>query len=148
MQHPVQMQLFQDRYTRNRRITISISSYMIGLIGALLLASPVMSANLNLSTEQARYKAERKACIDGSSNQDRATCLREAAAAFQAARAGEFKSEAEPVYSHNRLLRCDPLPKQDKEDCVRRMQGEGTQNGSVEGGGILRELVTPSEPTN
>jgi hypothetical protein len=119
---------------------------MIGLLGTLLLASPAMSANLNLPAEQASYQAERKACIDGSSNQDRPTCLREAAAAFKAARAGKLKSETEQVYMHNRLLRCEPLPKEYKEECVRRMQGEGTQSGSVEGGGILRELVTPSEP--
>ncbi len=146
MQHQVQMQPFQSRCFRSPGKTTLISSYMIGVLGTLLLASPAMSANRNLSAEQASYQAERKACIDGSSNQDRPTCLREAAAAFKEARAGKLKSETEQVYSHNRLLRCEPLPKEYKEECVRRMQGEGTQNGSVEGGGILRELVTPAEP--
>jgi len=119
---------------------------MMGVAGVLLFASPAMSADQNPRTAQARYQAERAACNDGSSNQDRTTCLREAAAAYQEARAGRFKSHDGQFYGSNRLMRCDPLPPTDREECVRRMQGEGTQKGSVEDGGILRELVTPAAP--
>jgi hypothetical protein len=117
---------------------------MMGVAGALLLASPVMSADQNPSTAQSRFQAERAACNDGSSNQDRSTCLREAAAAYQEARAGRFKPDGEQVYGSNRMMRCEPLPPENREECVRRMQGEGTLKGSVEDGGILRELVTPA----
>ena len=46
--------------------------------------------------------------------------------------------------------RCVPLPPADQEDCVRRMQGEGTIIGSVEEGGIYRELhrTVPADQAN
>ena len=45
-------------------------------------------------------------------------------------------------YARNALERCKALPEPDRNDCVLRMQGRGTTSGSVEGGGIYRELVT------
>jgi hypothetical protein len=89
---------------------------MMGVAGALLFASPVMSADQNPPTALARHQAER------------------------------FKPDGEQVYGSNRLMRCEPLPPEQREECVRRMQGEGSQKGTVEDGGILRELVTPSAP--
>lgn len=146
MQFQVQKQLTHSQRLSSRGFAVRLSAYMMGVAGALLFASPVMSADQNPPTAQARYQAERAACNDGSSNQDRSTCLREAAAAYQEARAGRFNSDGEQSYGSNRLIRCEPLPPQYREECVRRMQGEGSQQGSVEDGGILRELVTPSAP--
>ncbi len=119
---------------------------MMGLAGATLLASPAVSADQNPPTARASYQAERITCTDGSSNQDRATCLREAAAAYQEARAGRFKPVDQQVYRNNRVSRCEPLLPEYREACVRRMQGEGTVEGSAQEGGLLRELVTPSAP--
>ena len=42
----------------------------------------------------------------------------------------------------NALKRCEALREPDRQDCVLRMQGQGTTTGSVAGGGIYRELVT------
>ncbi len=146
MQVQVQAQFTLRRGTPNRSIAVRLSMCTIGVAGALFLASPVMSANQNAPTAQARYQAERTACTNGSSSQDRASCLREAAAAYQEARAGLLKPDDEQVYGQNRLIRCEPLPAKDREDCVRRMQGEGTVKGSAEDGGLLRKLVTPAPP--
>jgi hypothetical protein len=107
--------------------------------GAMLVAG--LSTAGNLSEAQAQYQQDRAACLSNQSNQDRATCLREAGAALQAARRGDLGSEQAP-YDQNRLSRCNALPAADREDCVRRMQGGGTASGSVEGGGIYRELRT------
>ena len=46
------------------------------------------------------------------------------------------------ILRRNALKRCVPLPDAERKDCVARMQGQGTISGSVEGGGIYRELVT------
>ena len=48
------------------------------------------------------------------------------------------------------MERCVPLPAADQEDCVRRMNGEGIVRGSVEEGGIYRELhrTVPLSQTN
>jgi len=91
------------------------------------------------------YQRDRAACINGQTAQDRTTCLREAGAALQEARRGRL-DDGQAQFEQNRLLRCDSQPAQDRPDCVRRMNGEGSTSGSVEGGGILRELVTPVVP--
>jgi len=120
---------------------------------ALCAAGTLLSATLasaadrgkQLSSAQAIYQQDRAACLSGQTNQDRATCLREAGAALQEARRGGL-DDRQGEYERNRLLRCDSQPAEDRQDCVRRMSGEGTTSGSVAGGGIIRELVTPVTP--
>jgi hypothetical protein len=99
------------------------------------------AAGGKLAEAQTRYEQDRAACISGQSNQDRATCLKEAGAALQAAKRGQL-TDGQSAYERNQLLRCDRLEAGDRDDCLRRMRGEGTVSGSVEGGGIYRELRT------
>jgi hypothetical protein len=111
------------------------------MVGAMLFASIALAESDDLSQARARYQRERAACLSGQSNQDRATCLKEAGAALQAARRGNFTDDAS-TYDRNRLLRCERVAAADREDCLRRMRGEGTVSGSAESGGIYRELRT------
>ena len=46
------------------------------------------------------------------------------------------------MLAENALKRCTPLPEELRRDCEARMRGAGTVSGSVEAGGIYRELVT------
>jgi hypothetical protein len=110
-------------------------------VGALLFAGLAAAGGGKLSDAQARYQQDRAACISGQSYQDRTACLREAGAALQEAKRGRL-NDGQTSYEQNRLIRCERLPAGDREDCVRRMQGEGTVSGSVESGGIYRELRT------
>jgi hypothetical protein len=99
------------------------------------------AAGGKLSEAQARYEQDRAACNSGQSNQDRATCLREAGAALGEAKRGNLR-DGQTSYEQNQTLRCDRLKEGDRDDCLRRMHGEGTVSGSVESGGIYRELRT------
>lgn len=110
-------------------------------VGALLAAAAAAAAGGNLAQAQARYKQDRAACLRGQPEQDRAACLREAGAALQEAKRGRL-GDAKGSYEQNRLIRCERLPAADRDDCVRRMRGEGISRGSVESGGIYRELRT------
>jgi hypothetical protein len=110
-------------------------------VGAMLVAATAAAAGGNLAEAQARYQQDRAACISGQSHQDRATCLREAGAALQEAKRARI-GDGEGSYEQNQLIRCDRVSAGDREDCLRRMRGEGTVSGSVEGGGIYRELRT------
>lgn len=124
---------------------ISYRSWGLALCaaGALLSATVAVAADRgNLSDAQMVYQRDRAACINGQTSQDRATCLREAGAALQEARRGRLEN-GQAQFEQNRLLRCDRQPPEDRQDCVRRMNGEGFTSGSVEGGGIYREFVTP-----
>lgn len=110
---------------------------------ALLGATAVSAADRRSPAEaRATYEKDRAACMNGQTNQDRATCLREAAAARQESGRGRL-DDGQAEFERNRLLRCDRQPLEDRADCIRRMNGEGTTSGSVESGGIYRELVTP-----
>ena len=114
---------------------------MLALCAAgVLLAASVAAAGPGASNAQAQYQKDRAACMSGNTHQDRATCLREAGAALVEARRGGLAATDESTYVRNTMDRCVPLPPADQEDCVRRMQGEGMVRGSVEEGGIYREL--------
>jgi len=94
-----------------------------------------------------RYLQERAACV-AQSGDERKTCLREAGAAQFEARRGKLAADDSADFEKNRLARCSYHKAADeREYCERRMHGEGTTTGSVEGGGILRELtvVVPAE---
>jgi hypothetical protein len=105
---------------------------------AALLAAPAAWAATPDTDAQARYQQERAACLNGQSHQDRATCLREAGAALNEARHGMLNDRGVD-YQRNALQRCEALPAQDRDACHARMTGQGTTEGSVEQGAILRE---------
>lgn len=85
------------------------------------------------------YLEERARC-QGGAVEDKKACLRDAGAALQEAKAGKL-ADANTNFDGNRVARCSYLKGDDKDYCVRRMNGEGTTSGGVEGGGILRELT-------
>lgn len=80
------------------------------------------------------------ACESTPSGSSRSACIQEAAAARKAARNGQL-TDREADFHANQLARCTPLGGLDKLACVARMDGAGTVEGSVESGGILRELT-------
>lgn len=107
----------------------------LGLIfGAVAQTPPAADAR---SASQ-RYQQELAACTNGTSHQDPATCRREAVNAMAEARKGRLTTPPSP--SANATQRCEALPADHRADCLARMQ-QGTTQGSVEGGGILREYT-------
>ncbi|HEY2256286.1 MAG TPA: hypothetical protein VGI11_11650 [Variovorax sp.] len=77
--------------------------------------------------------------------QDRNACLREKGAAREAARRGALPSTDPAVLRQNALARCTRQPPSDRAACEARVTGQGdtTMSGSVLGGGIIRQTVTP-----
>ena len=113
---------------------------VLALVAAGAFSAAAGAAGTGLSEAQAKYQTDRAACMSGETHQDRATCLREAGAALVEARRNGLTAATDSQYVQNRFERCVPLPPADQEDCVRRMNGEGIVRGSVEEGGIYREL--------
>lgn len=127
---------------RNNLLRLSSMTCALLLCGAAQAVPPAAKPGAaGSSTAQARYAQDVALCQSGRSNQDRATCLREAGAALAEARRGGLDDGPAP-YAANQVKRCDPLPGDQRQDCIARMQGQGTTSGSVAGGGIYRELVT------
>ena len=136
------MQSTTDRHPADAGLgMIRFASLSACAVAALLVAGMTAAAGGSQSEAQLRYEQDRADCISGQTNQDRATCLREAGAALQESKRGGLP-ESQSVYEKNKLARCDRLAGGEREDCLRRMRGEGTISGSVESGGIYRELRT------
>lgn len=110
---------------------------------AVVLAAGTAGAAARVSEAQQRYQQERAVCMNGQSNQDRATCLKEAAAAYAESKRDSLGRSDESALQRNRQTRCEALKGRDREDCLRRMNGEGVSSGSAQQGGILRELSRP-----
>jgi hypothetical protein len=128
-----------------RRVHLACRVLLLG--ASLVWAFAAVAGNTGVADAQSRYQRERAACMNGQSNQDRATCLREAGAAFDQAKRHGLDDGAAP-YARNALQRCEGLPDEDRAACVARMQGQGSVSGSAAAGGILRELevTTPNVP--
>jgi hypothetical protein len=111
-------------------------------IAGLLLAANALAAGAANADLEAQYQREKMTCTNGQSNQDRATCLREAGAAYQQAKQGSLNNGPATPYDKNALERCKALPVPDQPDCQRRINNPSDIEGSVKSGGILRKDVT------
>jgi hypothetical protein len=127
--------------TTTVRSTLSAAA-LFAASGFLVLGAP--SANAQAPGTAARAQQERAVC-DGV-QQDRAACLREAGAARQEANRRDGLTSASPGrYDANAMARCREQPAADRADCEARLQGGArtSTEGSVMGGGVIRETVTP-----
>lgn len=91
--------------------------------------------------DREQYEREVAACHDGRPEDRKAACLREAAAA-QAERAKGVLGQDDRAFRENARRRCEPLPDDQRADCLTRVEGLGETRGSVEEGAIIRETVT------
>ncbi|RZL86213.1 MAG: hypothetical protein EOP82_31000 [Variovorax sp.] len=114
---------------------------------SLMGASSALAAGATSIGADASILQRERAVCDGI-QQDRAACLREAGAARQAARQGDLTSAAPTSYEQNALARCNLQPPTERVACEARMRGTGMTSveGSVLGGGLIRETVTPITP--
>ena len=131
-----------------RHATLALCASTV-LLAAAHAAGPVAPADA-----QARYQKEVAVCNTGKSNQDRATCMKEAGAARDEAKRQRLESGQSPATLRaNALARCEVQPPADREACRARIEGAGTASGTPASGGIYRELVQrevivpPAAPT-
>lgn len=102
--------------------------------GAVLAASAAAGA-------QAQYKQDVALCNSSAATQDRNNCLLEARRALAENRRGGL-NDNQSSYQANASQRCGVLKGDDRVACEGRMQGQGSVQGSVAGGGLIRESVT------
>jgi outer membrane murein-binding lipoprotein Lpp len=113
--------------------------FLRSLLSALACAACFFS--ITVSAQGTDSQRDRAAC-DGV-QQDREACRREAGAAKQEAERGGLAPAGQA--EQNALARCQLLqPAADRADCEARVRGAATSSsGSVMGGGVIRESVTP-----
>ena len=107
------------------------------------LTAPAWAAgNAALAEANRVYQQERAHCTSGKSHQDRATCLQEAGAAYGEAKRGALANAGGTDLRANATRRCEAQPQADRAACIQRIAGSGTTEGSVKGGGLIRETET------
>ena len=121
----------------SRFTTLACTTALL-LCGAAAQAAGAKSGSADM---RGQAQQERAACAHVP-EASRAPCLREVAAAAQAARNGQLTSPGSNTYESNAMARCEVFKTpQDRSDCQARVRSQ-TVSGSVEGGGVLREATT------
>ena len=91
------------------------------------------------------FQQEVTACMTGRTQQDQATCLKEARNAQADKRRGVLDN-ADSQFQANATARCNVLAGEEKAACHARVLGYGSTTGSVASGGVLREVETVVMP--
>jgi hypothetical protein len=116
-------------------------SYGVAALLAMTAATAQVATGTTGIDASGNYQQEVNACLTGRTQQDQATCLREARNA-QADKKRGLLDNAGAQFQANAAARCEPLTGEDKAACQARLMGYGETSGSVAGGGVLREVET------
>jgi hypothetical protein len=95
----------------------------------------------------ARYQQDLVECEAQQATQDLAACRLEARNALAEAKRNLLSDTTANLFEKNQLKRCRVFKGDDREACEARARGEGSSTGSVQSGGILREVVRPVLPS-
>lgn len=122
------------------------SFFLTALLLTTAVSAQVASGTTGIDAT-GNASSEMAACNNGTTQQDRATCITEVKNANAAKRAGQLDN-ASQRRAANALERCQALSGDDKVACEARMAGYGETEGSVAGGGVIREIETVVVPKN
>ncbi len=115
--------------------------FSLTVIFGLLAAVAAQAAPAGVQADaQARYRQEMAFCNSGQSSQHITICRTEARNALAEAKRGTLSNGA-AEYSRNAVRRCAEFQGDERAACEARVFGPARIEGSVEGGGVLRESV-------
>jgi hypothetical protein len=123
-----------------RLLAVSLSVLLVSVAATAQIASGTTGIDAS-----GNYRHEVQSCMSGNTQQDRATCLREARNANADRRT---LSANDANLKANRLARCDALKGEDRDACQARVVGYGDASGSVAGGGVIRQVETIVVPAD
>ncbi|MDB5871451.1 MAG: hypothetical protein JWQ07_893 [Ramlibacter sp.] len=123
----------------------SLLSYGVAALLAMTAATAQVAVGTTGIDASGSYQQEVNACMTGKTQQDQATCLKEARNA-QADKKRGVLDNAGGQYDANAAARCGVLTGEEKAACQARIVGYGSTSGSVAGGGVLREVETVVMP--
>jgi len=123
----------------------SLVSYGVAALLAMTAATAQVATGTTGIDTSGSYQQEVNACMTGRTQEDQATCLREARNA-QADKKRGVLDNAGAQFQANEAARCDALTGEENAACRARLLGYGSTSGSVAGGGVLREVETVVVP--
>ena len=124
--------------------TPRISSLAAALLLTFGMSAAMAAKPAPTSSIQVKYEHERAVCTADKTGPDRSLCLQDAEVARGAALRGQLTNPEDVNYRRNALERCQVFKGEEAKECRERILGTGgaTVSGSVDGGGVLREIVT------
>lgn len=126
--------------TRSRKSLISFGAIALLAMGAATAQVASLPGTTGIDASGS-YQQEVQACMSGRTQQDQATCLREARNAQGDKRRGVLDTQGD--LRANALARCSAFQAgEDRAACQARVMGFGSVEGSVAGGGLIREVET------
>ncbi|MRD46088.1 hypothetical protein GHT07_02270 [Caenimonas koreensis DSM 17982] len=124
-----------------------LASFGIAALLAMTAATAQVATGTTGIDASGSFASEVLACNTGRTQQDRDTCLKEARNA-QADKKNGVLDNSGAQFRANAAARCDVFKAEELAACKARMQGLGSTDGSVAGGGVIREVETVVIPAN
>jgi hypothetical protein len=93
-----------------------------------------------------RYEQDLAECLAQQATQDVAACQLEARSALADAKRNLLNDTTANLFEKNQFKRCRVFKGEDREACEARVRGDGSSSGSIQSGGILREVTRPVPP--
>ncbi|MGV3570985.1 MAG: hypothetical protein ACO1PB_10335 [Ramlibacter sp.] len=125
----------------NSRSRKSLLSFGVSALLAVTAATAQVATGTTGIDASGSYQQEVNACMSGRTQQDRDTCLEEARNARADKQRGVLDTSGN--LEANAMGRCDVFSNgEDKAACQARVMGMGSADGSVAGGGLIREVET------
>ena len=125
----------------------SLLSFGVAALLAVTAATAQVATGTTGIDASGSYQSEVNACMTGKTQQDQATCLREARNAQADKKRGVLDNSG-AQFDSNAAARCDVMAGEDKAACQARVMGYGNTTGSVAAGGVLREVETVVLPAD
>lgn len=135
----------QDR--RDSRSRKSLISFGVAALLAVGAATAQVATGGTGIDATGSYQSEVQACMSGRTQQDRETCMTEARNAQADKKRGVLDTQGS--LEANAMSRCSVFQGgEDKAACEARVMGMGSAEGSVAGGGVIREVETVVAPAD
>ena len=131
--------------TQDARSNKSLVSFGVAALLAVGAATAQVATGTTGIDATGSYQSEVQACNSGQTQQSREDCLKEARNARADKQRGVLDNSGAPV--NNAMGRCDVHTSgEDQAACRARTMGMGNVDGSVAGGGVIREVETVVMP--
>jgi hypothetical protein len=116
--------------------------FAVSLAGCLLVGGAALAQPVTLDAQaQSRFRQEMAMCDSGQSGQPLSTCRTEARNAQAEAKRGGLTAAGSDAYVRNAVRRCVEFQGDDRAACEARVLRPSRIEGSVRGGGLLRESI-------
>jgi hypothetical protein len=138
-QHKERDMCFLSLQIRPRKATRYV--VLSALFAVATMTSQVSVAGDTGIDNSGKYNEERAWCVANTQGDERAACLRDSGAAQAEKRGGTLDNNG-ANFTANATQRCEVLAGADRAACKARVMGYGSTSGSVQGGGIIKQVET------